>query len=60
MYILTNAGYKYSNGINDLSWDAVVTSPSFVRLVLTVLVCFAFKYLNSEMNRSFFYLGYLL
>ena len=34
-YVLTNAGYKYSDVVNDLNWDAVVTSLSFVRLVLT-------------------------
>ena len=34
-YVLTNAGFKYSDIINDLNWDVVVTSASFVRLALT-------------------------
>ena len=35
VYELTNAGYKYSDVVNDLNWDVVVTSLSFVRLALT-------------------------
>ena len=34
-YVLTNAGWKYSNVINDLNWDVVVNSLSVVRLALT-------------------------
>ena len=35
MYLLINAGYKYSDVVNDLNWDVVVTSLSFVRLAPT-------------------------
>ena len=35
VYNLTNAGYKYSDVVNDRNWDLVVTSLSFVRLALT-------------------------
>ena len=31
----TNAGYKCSDVVNDLNWDVVVTSLSFVKLALT-------------------------
>ena len=34
-YVLTNAGCKYSDVVDDLNWDVVVTSLSFVRLALT-------------------------
>ena len=34
-YVLTNAGYKYSDVVNDLNWDVVVSTLSFVRLALT-------------------------
>ena len=34
-HVLTNAGYKYSDVINDLNWDVVVSNLSCVRLVLT-------------------------
>ena len=34
-YVLTYAGYKYSDVINDLNWDVIVTSLSFVRLAPT-------------------------
>ena len=34
-HVLTNAGYKYSDVINDLNWDVVVSSLSCVRLALT-------------------------
>ena len=35
VYELTNAGYYYSDVVNDLNWYVVVTSLSFVRLALT-------------------------
>ena len=35
VYELTNAGYKYSDVVNDLNWDVAVTCLSFVRLALT-------------------------
>ena len=64
-YVLTNAGYKYSDAVNDLNWDVVATSLSFVRLAptgklksSTCLFCFQISNFRDKQDFLLFRLSF--